>query len=56
MNGDKSVMSDPAGTLANFSANLRFDDIPVEVIDRLKQRVLDTLACALGGHSGHSEH
>ena len=49
MNGHASVMSDPAGILANFAAKLQFDDIPADVIDLLKQRVLDTLACALGG-------
>ncbi|MBN9425461.1 MAG: MmgE/PrpD family protein [Burkholderiales bacterium] len=41
--------SDPAGTLASFAANLRFEDIPAEVSDLLKQRVLDTLACAMAG-------
>ena len=49
MNGHASVMPDPAGILANFAAKLQFDDIPADVIDLLKQRVLDTLACALGG-------
>jgi hypothetical protein len=40
---------DPAGQLAKFAVDLQFDDIPAEVIDLLKQRVLDTLSCALGG-------
>ena len=45
----QSTITDPAGQLAHFAATLQFDDIPSEVIDLLKQRVLDTLACALGG-------
>ena len=36
-------------TLARWISNNRFDDIPAEVIDRLKWLVLDSLGCALFG-------
>lgn len=49
MSIDQIDTLDPAGQLAEFAANLQFDDIPIAVIDLLKQRVLDTLSCALGG-------
>src|SRR5215207_8639177 len=36
-------------TLANFSAGLQYDDLPVEVTHETKRLLLDTVACGLGG-------
>lgn len=42
---------DPAKDLSEFSVGLGFGDIPPDVVELLKQRVLDTLACAIAGSS-----
>jgi 2-methylcitrate dehydratase PrpD len=36
-------------TLAKFSAELRFEDLPLDVSHELKRLLLDTIACGLGG-------
>jgi len=40
---------DPAGDYAKFVTELSYGDIPAEVLDLLKQRLLDTLACMVAG-------
>ena len=40
-----------AETLAQFAADLRFEDVPGEVIARAKLHILDTLGTALAGAS-----
>ena len=34
--------------LAQFSAAVRFDDMPHEDVDAIRRLVLDTLGCAIG--------
>jgi 2-methylcitrate dehydratase PrpD len=36
-------------TLANFSSELRFDDLPSSVSHEIKRLLLDTIGCGLGG-------
>ena len=43
---------DPSGKLAEFAANLKFEDIPEENVEFVKKDVLDALACMLAGTSG----
>lgn len=43
---------DPAGKLAEFAANLRYEDIPEEHVDFIKRDVLDMIACLFGGSTG----
>src|SRR5438477_4450340 len=38
--------------LAGFAASLKYDDLPGHVRDHCKNVLLDTLACAVAGHSG----
>ena len=38
--------------LAGFAATLKYDDIPSQVREQVKDVLLDTLACALAGHAG----
>lgn len=35
--------------LANYVGNAKYEDLPVDVVDRVKKSVLDTVACGLGG-------
>jgi 2-methylcitrate dehydratase PrpD len=44
-----STPADPAIALADFTARLRFEDIPPAVVEQTKQAVLDTLGVALAG-------
>jgi len=37
-----------AGQLAEYTANLRYQDLPGPVVHEVKRRVIDALACALG--------
>lgn len=39
----------PTRTLAEFAANLRFDQIPADVVEQAKLCLLDSLGCALYG-------
>jgi 2-methylcitrate dehydratase PrpD len=45
-------LEDPAGKLAEFAANLRYEDIPEEHADFIKRDVLDMIACLFGGSTG----
>lgn len=40
---------DPAGELAEFAANLRYEDIPDEHVDFIKRDILDAMASIIGG-------
>ncbi|MFV0411175.1 MAG: MmgE/PrpD family protein, partial [Paracoccus sp. (in: a-proteobacteria)] len=37
--------------LAEFSAGLRFEDLPPTVVEEGKRLLLDTIGCGLGGHA-----
>lgn len=37
-------------TLAEFAAGLRYEDLPVDVIEEAKRLLLDTIGCGLGGY------
>jgi 2-methylcitrate dehydratase PrpD len=39
-----------AETLGAYTARLRFDDLPAEIVSQAKALVLDSLGCTLGGH------
>lgn len=41
----------PAQAIANFAANLRFEDIPTTVLDRAKLLILDALGCGLASNA-----
>jgi len=45
---------DPAGKLAEFAANAKYEDLPPAVIDRAKMALLDTLAVIIGGSGRNS--
>lgn len=50
MSSDKpSLLADATRELARFGAALRYDDIPAEVIARIKLSLLDSLGCCLYG-------
>ena len=36
--------------LADFTVRAKFDDLPRKVVDRVKQVLLDSVGCALGGY------
>jgi len=40
---------DPAGKLAEFAANIKYEDLSPEMIDRVKMALLDTVAIMVGG-------
>jgi 2-methylcitrate dehydratase PrpD len=44
--------NDVTATLARFAAGLQYDDIPGRVRERVKDLLLDALACALAGYRG----
>ena len=46
---DTTASTSATETLARFSAGLRFEDLPLEVVHELKRLLLDTVACGLGG-------
>jgi 2-methylcitrate dehydratase PrpD len=45
-------MAEATGTLAQFAASLRYEDLPASVKEHCKNVLLDTLACAVAGHLG----
>lgn len=45
---------DPSGILAEFAANLSYDDLPEEQIDYIKKDILDMMCSFLGGSTGPS--
>src|SRR5262249_3351386 len=40
-----------AETLAGYAVNLKYDDLPPEVVRVAKRTILDTIGCAIGGHT-----
>ena len=40
-----------AETLARYAANLKYEDIPDDVVRITKRTILDTIGCAFGGYS-----
>jgi len=36
--------------LADYAANLRYEDLPADVVHQTKRLILDTIGCALGGY------
>ncbi|PKB79118.1 MAG: hypothetical protein BZY88_14915 [SAR202 cluster bacterium Io17-Chloro-G9] len=45
-------MPNIAERLSSFSASLRYQDIPEDVVHQTKRMIIDTLGCAFGGYSG----
>ena len=45
-------MATVAERLSSFSENLRYQDIPAEVVHQAKRMIIDSLGCAFGGYSG----
>ncbi len=43
---------DPAGRLAEFVADLRYEDIPEEHVDYVKKDLLDEIGCMIAGSTG----
>lgn len=43
------LLADATRDLASFGANLRFEAIPREAIERMKLSVLDSIACCIFG-------
>ncbi len=43
------LLPDATRTLASFGANLRYEDLPADVVARIKTSVLDSLGCCLFG-------
>ena len=41
-----------AERLSSFSATLRYQDLPEEVVRQTKRMIIDTLGCAFGGYAG----
>lgn len=48
---DTAVSHQPAQSLAQFAADLRFEDIPASVIDRAKMLILDALGVGLASNA-----
>src|SRR5262245_32620094 len=45
-----------AEALASYAVNLKYEDLPPEVVRVAKRTILDTIGCAIGGHaSGPSQ-
>ena len=38
-------------TIADYAVNLKYEDIPPEVVRTTKRIILDTIGCAIGGHT-----
>jgi len=49
--GARSGNTQPTRHLAQFSASLRFEQLPGEVVEKLKLSILDTLGCCIFGAS-----
>ena len=43
---------DPSGIMAEFAANLKYEDIPEDHIEYLKKDLLDAIACIISGSTG----
>ncbi|MBI3044909.1 MAG: MmgE/PrpD family protein [Betaproteobacteria bacterium] len=46
----KPAQSDPLVLLGSAAAGLKFENLPAEVVQRAKQRVLDTVGCLVAGY------
>ena len=44
-------MAKNAETIATWTTNLRYEDIPAEVLEHAKLHLLDTLGCGLAAHA-----
>ena len=42
-------------TLARYATDLKYEDLPEDVIRIAKRTILDTFGCAFGGYSGRTE-
>src|SRR5688500_8518992 len=51
-----SMVAEATEALAEFAANLRYDDLPPKVREHCKALLLDALACALAGDRGEETH
>lgn len=47
---DSSEQGSVAETLARFAVNLRYEDLPGDVVRTTKRTILDTIGCAIGGY------
>ncbi len=49
----KAVANQPSlsQAIANYAVNLKYEDIPPEVARTTKRIILDTIGCAIGGHT-----
>ena len=48
-NREAAPARDPAGEYASFVTRIKYEDLPPELVDFLKRRLLDTLACWVAG-------
>lgn len=48
---ERHEQEDPMVTLCRFANELRYEDIPEEVLEFSKQLILDTIGCMVGGHN-----
>src|SRR3974377_2191600 len=48
----KQGRREPTRVLADFAAELRYDDLPQRTREHCKNLILDALACALAGYQG----
>jgi 2-methylcitrate dehydratase len=48
-------MSTIVEQLSTYAANLRYEDLPPEVINTAKRVIIDSIGCALGGYDSAPE-
>ena len=53
---EKAAASGPgkagiAETIARYAVDLRYEDLPADVVRTAKRTILDTIGCAIGGHA-----
>lgn len=50
---NKTAANEPtlSQSLANYAVNLKYEDLPADVARTAKRIVLDTIGCAIGGHT-----
>src|SRR5258708_818016 len=49
--GDRNVLSNETIELAHYAINLRFEDLPAEVVQRAKDCIIDTAAAIIYGNT-----
>ena len=49
MKADRTSIESPTRTLADYVSRLRYEDVPAEVLERLKLLMLDAVGCGLYG-------